>query len=309
VEDALAVSSDSFFYRIGEDIMVRNGGAPILQEQVELFGFGADTGVDLPYEFDGTVPDKELKKLYAEERIISEDEGRDYFTGDNVQLAIGQGLLSSTPLQLANGYAAIANGGHVNKPQIVKAVFEPGVPDGETQGFVDLSQATVHESFDTATIIRQIEMDSDIRDPIVRGLERVVTYRAGVTSDSYHATTGENLFFDYPSDAIPVAGKTGTAQGLGNFPWNDSSAFVAFSTDQQRPYVVAAYLEKSGYGSQAAAPVVKCAFMALSGSTPMDPVELAPQLDLNSAVAAPSQQLADTSCYTTRAGGGVVAQE
>src|SRR5690606_9496493 len=66
VEDALAVSSDTFFYRIGEQIMIRNARQPILQAELERFGFGADTGIELPFEFDGTVPDKELKRLYAE---------------------------------------------------------------------------------------------------------------------------------------------------------------------------------------------------------------------------------------------------
>jgi penicillin-binding protein 2 len=302
VTDALAVSSDSFFYRIGEDIMVRNDNGPVLQEQVELFGFGADTGIDLPFEFDGVVPDKELKRRYAERGIISEDEGRKYFAGDNVQLAIGQGLLSATPLQLAVGYATIANQGFVFKPQIVKAIWNPGVPDGEP-GEVDLTRGTVHESFDRPELIRQIAMPEEVRLPIVAGLQRVVTTGAGVDSDTYHATTGEYLFFDYPDEAIPLAGKTGTAQGAFNFPWNDSSVFTGFSTDGERPYVVTAYLEKSGYGSQAAAPVVKCTFLALSGITKLDPVVQSDPLDLNSTRAAPSIELADTSCYNARFGG------
>jgi len=302
VTDALAVSSDSFFYRIGEDIMVSNGGAPVLQEEVELFGFGADTGIDLPFEFDGTVPDRELKRRYAELGIISEDEGRGYFAGDNVQLAIGQGLLSATPLQLAVGYAAIANQGFVFKPQIVNAIWNPGVPDGEP-GEVDLTRGTIHEAFDGAELIRQIQMPGEVRLPIVDGLRRVVTLGAGVESDFYHHTTGENLFFDYPDEAIQIAGKTGTAQGAGNFPWNDSSVFTGFSVEEANPYVVTAYLEKSGYGSQAAAPVVKCTFLALSGITPMEPVVQSDPLDLNSRRAAPSMELADTECYNARGGG------
>ena len=309
VIDALAVSSDAFFYRIGEEIMVQNDFGPVLQEQVELFGFGADSGIDLPFEFDGTVPDAELKKRYAEAGIISEDEGRRYFTGDNVQLAIGQGLLSATPLQLANGYAAIANQGFLYVPEIVKAVWQPGVPDGMEPGFVDFSEGRIHESLEEPSLIRQIPMQEEIRLPIVRGLQRVVEPGAGVTSDFYHFTTGENLFFDYPDGAIQVAGKTGTAQGRNNYPWFDSSVFAAFSVEDEAPYVVSAYLEKSGYGSQAAAPVVKCMFLALSAIAPMDPVELSDPLDLNDTVAAPSQQLADTSCYNTRTGGGVVAAE
>ncbi len=136
--------------------------------QVKLFGFGADTGIDLPFEFDGTVPDKELKKRYAELGIISEDEGRGYFAGDNVQLAIGQGLLSATPLQLAVGYATIANQGFVFRPQIVKAIWNPGVPDGEP-GSVDLTRGTIRESFDNAELIRQVPMPGEVRLPIVRG--------------------------------------------------------------------------------------------------------------------------------------------
>jgi penicillin-binding protein 2 len=56
VESALAVSSDTFFYRVGEQIMLRNDFQPVLQAQLRLFGFGADTGIELPFEFDGTVP-------------------------------------------------------------------------------------------------------------------------------------------------------------------------------------------------------------------------------------------------------------
>ena len=62
VETALAVSSDAFFYRLGELMMTQNNNAPVLQEQVRLFGFGSDPGIDLPFAFDGTVPDKALKR-------------------------------------------------------------------------------------------------------------------------------------------------------------------------------------------------------------------------------------------------------
>jgi penicillin-binding protein 2 len=308
VEDALAVSSDAFFYRIGEDILERNGGQPVLQDSVKLFGFGADSGIELPFEFDGTVPDKELKRLYAERGVISEDEGRNYYVGDNVQLAIGQGLLSATPLHLANGYATIANRGFLLQPTIVSKIWNPGVPDGEL-GYADLSRGTVFEDRAAPTLIRQLPMPDDIRDPIVKGLQRVI-YGDGVTSDYYHKTTGEHLFYDYPrgEEEIPLAGKTGTAQGAGNYPWNDSSVFTAFSTDDARPFVVTAYLEKSGYGSQAAAPVVKCVFMALSDPTRMDPVDLSEPLDFDATVSAPSLELRDRECQRSKLGDGVVTQ-
>jgi penicillin-binding protein 2 len=300
VETALAVSSDAFFYRIGELLMTENDFQPVLQEQVRLFGFGADTGIQLPYEFDGTVPDAELKARYAELGVISEAEGSNYFTGDNVQLSIGQGLLSASPLQLAVGYSTIANYGFVMKPEIVKAVYEPGVPDAEAAGFADLGKARLAtEPNIDGEVVRQIPMPQSIRQEIDAGLRRVIT-GPGTTSDYYHSTTGEKLFYFYPDDAIPISGKTGTAQGAGNYPWNDSSAFAAYSRDPARPYTVSAYLEKSGYGSQAAAPVVKCIYLQLSGLAFTDPVVLSDPLDPDSSVAAPSRQLTDTTCFAGR---------
>ena len=198
--------------------------------------------------------------------MISKEEGQGYYPGDNVQLAIGQGLLSATPMQVATAYAALANRGFVLQPKIVKAIWNPGVPDAATRLRRLLARARSSRTAATPKLVRQIPMPDAIRDPIVTVCARGLPGGCGVTSDSYHKTTGENLFFDYPSDAIPIAGKTGTAQGANNYPWNDSSVFSAFSIDDPRPYVVTAYLEKSGYGSQAAAPVVKCTFLALSGS-------------------------------------------
>ena len=300
VETALAVSSDAFFYRVGELLMTENDYQPVLQEQVRLFGFGADTGIDLPFEFDGTVPDAELKAEYAELGVISEAEGAGYYTGDNVQLAIGQGLLSASPLQLAVGYSTIANHGFVMKPEIIKAIYEPGVPDALEPGFADISQArlAVEPNID-GEVVRQISMPQAIHTEISEGLRRVIQ-GPGTTSDFYHSTTGEKLFYFYPRSAIPVAGKTGTAQGAGNYPWNDSSAFAAYSRDPARPYTVTAYLEKSGYGSQGAGPVVKCMFLQLSGIAPTDPVVLSDPLDTESEVAAGPKRLVDTSCYDGR---------
>jgi penicillin-binding protein 2 len=302
VETALAVSSDAFFYRIGEMLMLPpfDPSDPVLQDHVKLFGFGSDTGIALPFEFDGTVPDAALKKEYADLGVITEDEGQGYFTGDNVQLAIGQGLLSASPLQLAVGYSAIANYGFVMKPEIIMAVYQPGVPDSRTPGVADLSQARLAQEPNVeGEVVRQIPMPTEVRDEINNGLRRVIT-GPGTTSDTYHSTTGEKLFYYYPDSAIPVAGKTGTAQGASNYPWNDSSAFAGYSQDPERPYTVSAYLEKAGYGSEAAGPVVKCMFLQMSGLAPTDPVVLSDQLDTSSNLAAQPRALADTRCYDGR---------
>jgi penicillin-binding protein 2 len=289
-------------------LMTRNNYQPVLQEEVKQFGFGADTGIELPYEFDGTVPDAALKAEYAERGVISESEGSNYFTGDNVQLAIGQGLLSASPLQLAVGYSAIGNKGAVMKPEIIKAIWQPGVPDSTTPGYADLSGAKLAKPANVAgEIVRQIPMPEETWTEIDNGLRRVIT-GPGTNSQGYRSTTGEKLFYYYPESAIPISGKTGTAQGAGNYPWNDSSAFAAYSRDPSRPYTVTAYLEKSGYGSQAAAPVVKCMFLQMSGIAPTDPVELSDPLDPNATVAAPERVLRDQACYNGRFDGGGVSE-
>ncbi|MFM8387981.1 MAG: penicillin-binding transpeptidase domain-containing protein [Actinomycetota bacterium] len=301
VEDALAVSSDTFFYKIGEQILTQRGYRPILEEEVRNFGFGAPTGIDLPFEYGGALPSKELKKSLADAGAIPKEEGRAYYVGDNVQFAIGQGLLAATPLQLGVSYSVLANNGRVVTPHVTNRIFESGTPDGDA-GFADLSKAIVVEDRTRGEVIRTVEMPPEVHDPIVRGLTRVVN-GPGVDWDFYHKATGEFLFKNYPKKLLPIAGKTGTAQGFKNLPWNDSSAFAAFSLDPTRPFTAVAYLEKSGYGSQGAAPVVKCVFSALAGV--VDPQEVIPSnpLDINSTAVARSQRLVSPLCLSGYGGG------
>ncbi len=294
VVDALAVSSDVFFYKIGEEIFSQRGYRPILEEQVRQFGFGSPTEIDLPYEFVGTIPSKALKQQLAASGAIAEEEGKGYYVGDNVQFSIGQGLLSATPLQLAVAYGTIANGGKVVKPRVVRAVWGPGTPKGRS-GRVNMERGVVIRDFSAPQIVRDINMDTTARDAIIEGLTRVIT-GPGVRSDIYHSTTGEKLFRSYPKRALPIAGKTGTAQGAGNLPWNDSSAFAAFSKNGKIPYTAVAYLEKAGFGSRAAAPVVKCAFTALAGKTPIPSASPADPLDVNSVTPAGDQRLKNPLC-------------
>jgi len=294
VVTALAVSSDVFFYKIGEQIFTQRGNKPILEEQVRLFGFGSPTEIDLPYEFIGTIPSKTLKQRLAASGAIAKDEGRGFYVGDNVQFSIGQGLLSATPLQLAVGYGALANGGKVVRPRVVHAILAPGTPNGKS-GRVNLEKSTVLQSFAEPQVVRDIQARPEILDPIIRGLTRVIE-GPGVRSDIYHSTTGEKLFRSYPSRSLPIAGKTGTAQGAGNLPWNDSSVFGSFSKDPKQPYSVVAYLEKSGYGSRAAAPVVKCVYTALAGKTTVAKAVPADPLDTASFAVASPQLLSNPLC-------------
>lgn len=146
------------------------------------------------------------------------------------------------------------------------------------------------KSYDTPVIVDQLE-DNGSLDAITRGLRRVIT-GPGVDSDIYHKTTGESLFKGFPLD---IAGKTGTAQGAANLPWNDSSAFGAYGLTDDVPYTVVAYLEKSGYGAKAAAPVTKCMFQALTDPTMLTPVLVSDTLDVQSTEPAPSNLLANAT--------------
>jgi len=291
---ALAVSSDVFFYKIGEQIFTERGNQPILEEQVRQFGFGSPTEIDLPYEFIGTVPSKALKERLAAAGAIHKEEGKGYYVGDSIQFSIGQGLLSATPLQLTVAYGALGNGGLVMRPRVVRAIWAPGTPSGRSAR-VDLAKGTILQDFSAPQVIRDIQARKEVLDPIIEGLTRVIN-GPGVHSDFYHATTGEKLFRSYPKRSLPIAGKTGTAQGAFNLPWNDSSVFGAFSKDPRKPYVAVAYLEKSGYGSRAAAPVVKCIFTALAKKIRVDPAVPSNPLDVTSFAPASAQSLSNPLC-------------
>jgi len=297
VEEALAVSSDTFFYKIGEQILTERGYQPVLETEVRRFGFGSPTNVDLPFEFAGTIPNAAYKKYLASIGAIAPDAGRAYYVGDNVLFSIGQGLLSATPMQMVNAYGAIANGGTIREPRVVRAVLSPGTRN-KASGLADLANASVVRRVSQETGKTSVPMRDDVREPLVRGLRRVVT-GPGVDFDYYHKTTGENLFRNYTG--MPIAGKTGTAQGFKNLPWNDSSAFGAFSVDPTKPYSAFAYLEKAGYGAVAAAPVVKCVFLALSEQWRVDDLVPADPLDVASNIAAPTTRLRNPTCLVSSA--------
>ncbi|MCU1504329.1 MAG: pbpA [Ilumatobacteraceae bacterium] len=295
VQSALAVSSDAFFYRIGERFFEadQTTDQSYMKSFVGQFGFGEKTGIQLPFEFSGRVPDTTIKKALIATGKFGTNEVPQLVVGDDVQVAIGQGLLSATPLQAANAYSTLANGGHHLQPSIIKAIYAPLTPNAGPE-VADLAKGSVVQSFATPTVANEVTIDQPTRDQIVQGLHRVV-YGPGVTYKGfYHGTTGEDLFIGY--HGMQIAGKTGTAQGAGGYPWNDSSAFGAFSTDASQPYAVYAYLEKSGYGAKAAGPVVRCVFTALSDPTKMDPVKISDMLDTSSTLPAQPKHLADTSC-------------
>jgi penicillin-binding protein 2 len=285
IADALAVSSDSFFYKIGAEMYFLNTADPILQKEYAKFGFGQRTGVQLPNEFAGVIPNAEVKKNYAARGVIRKNEGGGFFVGDSLLMGVGQGLDSITPLQLVDGYAAFANGGNLLQPLIVRAIFAAGVPDLKS-GWADVAHGTT--LWQAAPAVRQ-QLDMSKAGPIIDGLKRVV-YGPGVPN---HNATAQDRFKDLKAS---IAGKTGTAQGFGNLPENDNSVFTAFQTGTPNGYTVNAYLEKSGFGASAAAPLVKCMFEALTFQHATDPVNTSERLDLTQTVPATSLTLNDAAC-------------
>jgi penicillin-binding protein 2 len=290
---SLAVSSDVYYYGLGETFFTTPGtDHELLQNELRNFGFASETGIDLPYEFDGRLPDNETKAALVSDGVLAKGEEPRVLLGDVINLSIGQGLLAATPMQVAVGYGAFANGGYVMTPRIVEAIYEPNTPKSQTQdGFVDLAAAVVHERFVPEG--RNIPMD--FAGPIVDGIRQNIT-GPGTAANT---TTAEELFdVGWNEPAVPpIAGKTGTAQGRFSYPWNDSSVFGAFSMDSSRPWTVVSYLEKAGYGSLGSAPVVKCMYMAIAGVTPLDPVVISEPLDTSQDMAAePLPPLSDVSC-------------
>ena len=290
VTEALIVSSDTFFYQIGDEFLELTGGQPIFQNELRQFGFGQRTGIDLPFERSGILPDRQVMAELRKKKVINPDET--FTSGQSILLAVGQGVLAVSPMQLVNAYGVIANGGSRLQPSVLHAIYAPGTPDSATPGYADMLQAELVLQR-VPKVVQTLDMRPELRDPIVDGLSQVVK-RVSING---HASTAGRVFTKFPLNDIPLAGKTGTAQGAGNRSENDSSVFVAFSKNPDVPYVIGAYLERSGYGAVAAAPVVKCMFYAVSGLYPrLDRVRQADPLDLTAVVPAPPKYLPNANC-------------
>ena len=212
--------------------------------------------------------------------------------GDVLLLAIGQGLLAATPLQLAVGYSAFANGGTVVTPHVVQAILAPETPDSDMPGRRRPDPGH-GDAADHAAGTARSRCRRSVLDPIKSGIRRNITG----PGTAGHSTTAQELFADYPPARHPGRRQDrAPRRGAGSYPWNDSSAFSAYSVDPERPYTVTSYLEKAGYGSVGAAPVVKCMFEAISGVIPLDPVEISEPLDTTSKVAAATLPRVSVDC-------------
>jgi penicillin-binding protein 2 len=247
VTRGLTVSSDVFFYSLGFDFWNRRGefGDAGIQDTARDYGFGSQTGIPLGSEKDGRVPTPEWKASLHEDHPDSYPDGR-WYAGDNVNIAIGQGDMLVTPLQLANAYATFANGGTRYVPSVATAVL--------SQNGNVLRQIQ-------PTVGGRIDLPPNVRDPILTGL-------MGVTTDG--RGTAKYAFQGFPHDQYPVAGKTGTAQRGAK---QDTALFAAFAPATDPKFALAVVMEESGFGSAAAAPVARAIFGELSGLEKIDRVE------------------------------------
>jgi penicillin-binding protein 2 len=240
LDRALTVSSDVYFYTLG----FRMDQTSMIQDTAATFGFDNQTGIDVPNESAGYVltPDekRELNEKYPDAYPYP-----DWFTGDSVQLAIGQNVVAVTPMQMAGAYSALANGGTVHQPHVVARVMMPD----STPRPVDLDPTDVVRVI-TPVTTSTVTFPGGAREPIVSGLSQVT--RSG---------TAGTAFQGFDQNAFPIVGKTGTAQVDGKA---DTSLFASYAPADAPRYTVVAVLEEAGFGSEAAAPVAKHVYELLA---------------------------------------------
>jgi penicillin-binding protein 2 len=235
---AITVSSDVYFYGLGARFWQERGQyGNGIQETARKFGFASKTGIALSGDKAGVIPDPEWKKSFCKNVRCVDDR---WFTGDNINMAIGQGDVVVTPLQLANAYATFGNGGTHYAPRIGAA--EP------------------------PKVLSTVEMTPAMRQPILTGLKQAISKDDG---------TAYGAFLGYPNSALPVAGKTGTAQVRGK---QDTAVFAAFAPADNPQYAVSVVMEEAGFGGASAAPVARRIFAGLAGQ-PITPIQLGTGVD------------------------------
>ncbi|KUL68543.1 MULTISPECIES: penicillin-binding protein 2 [unclassified Streptomyces] len=257
---ALEVSCDTVFYRLSHEEWKRDGGTKPKKnakdwfyKTAHQFGLGAETGIDLPNEVTGRIPDRKWKQDYWKankdawckygkkggsyvEQIAYENclEGNRLRAGDSVNYSIGQGDTLVTPIQMATIYAAISNGGTLYDPSVGKAVVSA---DGKS--------------------VEEIEPKPHGKLPISRQtLARMDDALAGVATRGTAAWRFADV--GWPQDKIPMHAKTGTAEVHGK---QTTSWFATYTKD----YSVVMTISQGGTGSGASGPAVRNIYDALYG--------------------------------------------
>jgi penicillin-binding protein 2 len=239
---AIKVSSDDFFYNLGALTNATpsthpNGGA--LQTWARRFGIGRSTGIDLGGEATGNLPTPRWRAAIDRDEARCEKkhhvpscgiaDGRPWSIGDNINLAVGQGDVQVTPLQLAVAYSALANGGTVVRPHI-------GLD-------VQAADGTVVQRIDPPTV-RHLRINPLYLETIRAGLRDAASQPGGTSYD---------VMGNFPEQ---VYGKTGTAQYNNQQDYSWYSCFVPASATS-KPIEVVVWVEQGGFGAVAAAPVAR----------------------------------------------------
>lgn len=211
---ALAASSDGYFYQMGYRL-----GNKRLRKFAVAYGLGQKTGIDIPGEFKGNYPTNAWMMKVA---------GVPLEPADVCSLAIGQGALEATPLQMANIESAVINGGTLYKPQIVSAIRTP--------------QGRLVKQFDPQ-IIRHVPVTQESLRAVRAGMDEV--------TQPYGTAAGLAI------KGLPYGGKTGTAE-TGNGHGANTTWFVAYAPAHHPQIAMAVFVDRSGgYGSQVAAPIAR----------------------------------------------------
>lgn len=221
---ALTASCDVTFYQVGYDLHMLDPDA--LPNYARAFGLGVPTGIGrMPGE--GWDPLGEASGLIPDDAWKREVYGDGWATGDTVNMAIGQGFLLVTPLQMARLVAAVANGGTLYRPQIVSRVASAG------------QQPEIRFE---PEVVGRLPVTPETLAAIRQGLEGVTTKPGG---------TATHRFVGFP---YAVAGKTGTAQNEGELP---HAWFIGYLPADKPEIAIVAMIENVGEGSTFAAPLFR----------------------------------------------------
>ena len=235
IAHALEVSCDTVFDAFGSRFYGAWAANPLganadpLQGDLHQWGFEQPTGVDLPFETSGLVPDpawaSSAKDAYGKPLFPY-----GWVPGGDILTMIGSGYVQVTPLQLARAYAAIANGGHLCTPHVVDQIV---APDG--------------------SVAKRIRGDCDQTVPYDAA---ELSYMRGALRSVVTGGTAQCAFAGFPLSQVMVAGKTGTAE---RYNKQDTSWFASMvGPNPDKPdYVIVTMVEQGGFGGQTAAPITR----------------------------------------------------
>ncbi|HNT78049.1 MAG TPA: penicillin-binding protein 2 [Anaerolineae bacterium] len=235
VVDALMHSCDVFFYEVGggfEPDEFKGLGINRLSAYARQFGLGTETGIDIPGEFGGLVPDPTWKRQTYQET---------WTTGDTYNVSIGQGALQVTPLQMANALAAVVNGGTIYQPRVIHHIA-----DAEGTMIVPFKPEVLHH-MDIPESVWQI-----VREGLDLAVSENGTGQRARLDDLGINVAGKTGTAEYCDDIALKAGRCDVAEGetLPTHAW-----FMAYAPFEAPEIVVVVWIYDGGEGSVVSAPV------------------------------------------------------